>query len=323
MFLKVRFASNGARARPGVFASPATCPPLCTAAPSKPLSIVVNAKQCARILRSETGHNTIFSVEIAGGARETAMFKDWQVDPLKGALLHVDLLRIAMDVKMRVRVPVHTFGEPVGVKMQGGVFEMVTREVEVECLPGDIPEEFKVDVSGMNIGKQLRASDLPFDPEKVKLVSDPLRVIAHVVTLKKEEEPTAEAVATTAATPAEPEVIKKGKKDEEGGRSGRKAQGQERVTVRRCGLRYANHRGPRQPGQAIRRNAAQPGLFGDRCPGRKSRDSRHPPGIEVFRWVGEDRGARRSPGQAADDDESQRRGRSDVFSIATNAHRPI
>jgi large subunit ribosomal protein L25 len=143
------------------------------------------------------------------------MFKDWQVDPLKGALLHVDLLRIAMDVKMRVRVPVHTFGEPVGVKMQGGVFEMVTREVEVECLPGDIPEEFKVDVSGMNIGKQLRASDLPFDPEKVKLVSDPLRVIAHVVTLKKEEEPTAEAVATTAATPAEPEVIKKGKKDEE------------------------------------------------------------------------------------------------------------
>jgi large subunit ribosomal protein L25 len=102
------------------------------------------------------------------------------------------------------------------VKMQGGVFEMVTREVEVECLPGDIPEEFKVDVSDMNIGKQLRASDLPFDPEKVKLVSDPLRVIAHVVTLKKEEEPTAEAVATTAATPAEPEVIKKGKKDEEG-----------------------------------------------------------------------------------------------------------
>ena len=182
----------------------------------KALSITVNAKQVAKILRSETGHNTIFAVQIVGGTRETAMFKDWQVDPLKGALLHVDLLRIAMDVKMRVRVPVHTFGEPTGVKMQGGVFEMVTREVEVECLPGDIPEEFKVDVSDMTIGKQLRASDLPFDPAKVKLVSDPLRVIAHVVTLKKEEEPTPEAAATTAAIPAEPEVIKKGKKDEEG-----------------------------------------------------------------------------------------------------------
>src|ERR1700723_4378107 len=180
------------------------------------ISPAVNAKHVARILRSETGHNTIFTVQVADGAAEKAMVKDWQVDPVSGKLLHVDLFRIAMDVKMRVRVPVHTFGEPVGVKMQGGVFEMVTREVEVECLPGDIPEEFKVDVSDMNIGKQLRASDLPFDPEKVKLVSDPLRVIAHVVTLKKEEEPTAEAVATTAATPAEPEVIKKGKKDEEG-----------------------------------------------------------------------------------------------------------
>ena len=180
------------------------------------ISLTVNAKQVARILRSETGHNTIFTVQVTDGAAEKAMVKDWQVDPVSGKLLHVDLFRIAMDVRMRVRVPVHTFGEPQGVKMQGGVFEMVTREVEVECLPGDIPEEFKVDVSDMNIGKQLRASDLPFDPEKVKLVSDPLRVIAHVVTLKKEEEPTAEAVATTAATPAEPEVIKKGKKDEEG-----------------------------------------------------------------------------------------------------------
>ena len=102
----------------------------------------------------------------------------------------MDLLRIAMDVRMRVRVPVHTFGEPQGVKLQGGIFEMVTREVEVECLPADIPEEFKVDVTAMMIGKQLRAADIPLDPEKIKLVTDPLRVIAHVVTLKKEEEPT-------------------------------------------------------------------------------------------------------------------------------------
>ncbi len=180
------------------------------------VALTVNAKQIARILRSETGHNTIFTVNLAGGGEEKAMLKDWQVDPLKGSLLHVDLLRIAMDVRMRVRVPVRTFGEPQGVKMQGGIFEMVTREVEIECLPSDIPEEFKVDVSELLIGKQLRAADLPLDPEKIKLVTDPQRVLAHVVTLKKEEEPTAEAAVAAETAPAEPEVIKKGKKEEEG-----------------------------------------------------------------------------------------------------------
>jgi large subunit ribosomal protein L25 len=180
------------------------------------IALTVNAKQIARILRSETGHNTIFTVNVAGGGAEKAMLKDWQVDPLKGALLHVDLLRIAMDVRMRVRVPVRTFGEPQGVKVQGGIFEMVTREVEIECLPTDIPEEFKVDVSEMLIGKQLRAADLPLDPEKIKLLTDPQRVLAHVVTLKKEEEPTAEAAVAAETAPAEPEVIKKGKKEEEG-----------------------------------------------------------------------------------------------------------
>jgi large subunit ribosomal protein L25 len=180
------------------------------------ISLAVNAKQVAKILRSETGHNTIFTVRVADGAEEKAMMKDWQVDPLSGALLHVDLLRIAMDVRMRVSVPVHTFGEPQGVKMQGGVFEVVTREVEIECLPGDIPEEFKMDVTGLMIGKQLRAGDVPLDPEKMKLMTDPLRVIAHVVTLKKEEEPTVEAAVAAETAPAEPEVIKKGKKEEEG-----------------------------------------------------------------------------------------------------------
>jgi large subunit ribosomal protein L25 len=180
------------------------------------ISLSVNAKHVARILRSETGHNTIFTVRVADGAAEKAMVKDWQVDPVSGSLLHVDLFRIAMDVRMRVRVPVHTFGEPQGVKMQGGIFEMVTREVEVECLPADIPEEFKVDVSEMLIGKQLRAGDLPFDRERVKLLTDPTRVLAHVVILKKEEEPAPEAAVAAETAPAEPEVIKKGKKEEEG-----------------------------------------------------------------------------------------------------------
>ena len=180
------------------------------------ISLTVDAKQVAKILRSETGHNTIFTVTVANGAEEKAMVRDWQVDPISGRLLHVDLFRIAMDVRMRVMVPVHTFGEPQGVKLQGGVFETVTREVEVECLPGDIPEEFRVDVTEMMIGKQLRAADLPFDPAKIKLVTDPVRVIAHVVVLKKEEEPAADAAVTADAAPAEPEVMKKGKKEEEG-----------------------------------------------------------------------------------------------------------
>ncbi len=181
-----------------------------------PLAVAVNAKQVAGILRSESGHNTIFTVKLPGGEHK-AMLKDWQVDPVKGALLHVDMLRVALDVRMHVKVPVHTFGEPQGVKLQGGIFEMVTREVEIECLPTEIPDEFKVDVTELMIGKQLRAADLPLDPQKMKLVSDPQRVIAHVVALRAEEEKPAEAEVVAEAAPAEPEVIKKGKKEVEEG----------------------------------------------------------------------------------------------------------
>src|SRR6267378_4413373 len=145
-----------------------------------------------------------------------AILKDWLNDPVSGNLLHVDLLRVAMDVRMRVKVPVHTFGDPAGVKVQGGVFEVVTREVEIECLPGDIPSEFKADVSGLMLNQALRARDLQIDTSKMKLLTDPEQVLAHVVTLKVEEEKPAEVVATEGATPAEPEVIKKGKKEVEG-----------------------------------------------------------------------------------------------------------
>ncbi len=183
-----------------------------------PQALAVNSKQVAAILRSEAGHNTIFTVKVAGHGEGTAMVKDWQVDPVRGHLLHVDLLRIAMDVKMRVNVPVHTFGEPQGVKLQGGIFETVTREVEIECLPADIPGEFRMDVSALLIGQHLRAGDLPLDAAKVKLLTDPTRVIAHVVALKKEEEVAPEAaVVAEVAAPAEPEVIKKGKKEAEEG----------------------------------------------------------------------------------------------------------
>ena len=179
------------------------------------ISLALNTKQIGAILRSESGHNTLFQVDLAG-KHEPAISKDWQVDPVTGNLLHVDLVRVAMDVRMRVKVPVHTFGEPAGVKQQGGVFEVVTREVEIECLPAEIPTEFKMDVTGLMLGQQLRAKELPMDTAKMKLITDPERVLAHVVALKVEEEKPAEAVAADAATPAEPEVIKKGKKEVEG-----------------------------------------------------------------------------------------------------------
>ena len=177
------------------------------------LALAVNTKQVTAILRSESGHNTLFQVDL-GGKHEPAIVKDWQVDPVSGNLLHVDLLRIAMDVRMKVKVPVHTFGEPSGVKVQGGVYEVVTREVEVECLPADIPTEFKVDVSGLALNQSLRAGELPINTAKLKLLTDPQTVLSHVVTLRAEEEKPVEAAVAT--TPAEPEVIKKGKKEVEG-----------------------------------------------------------------------------------------------------------
>jgi large subunit ribosomal protein L25 len=178
------------------------------------VSLAVNTKQVTAILKSDTGHNTLFQVELEG-QQQPAILKDWQVDPLTGRLLHVDLLRVAMDVRMRVKVPVHTFGDPSGVKVQGGVFEVVTREVEVECLPSDIPTEFKADVSGLALNQSLRAGDLAIDTAKIKLLTDPNAVLAHVVALRVEEEKPAEA-AVPGAAPAEPEVIKKGKKEVEG-----------------------------------------------------------------------------------------------------------
>src|SRR5437763_6741186 len=179
------------------------------------ITLAVNAKQVNTILRSESGQNTLFQVDL-GGKHEPAILKDWLSDPVSGKLLHVDLLRVAMDVRMRVQVPVHTFGDPAGVKQQGGVFETVVRDVEIECLPADIPSEFRADVSGLNLNDALRARDLQLDTTQLKLVTDPEMVLAHVVTLKVEEEKPVDAVAADAAAPAEPEVMKKGKKEVEG-----------------------------------------------------------------------------------------------------------
>jgi len=170
-----------------------------------PQALQVNTKQVSAILRSAMGHNSILTVKTVD-AEHAAIVKDYLVDPVKGTLLHVDLMRVAMDVLMRVKVPVHTFGEAQGVKVQGGIFEMVTREVEIECLPADIPTEFRMDISALMLGMQLRASDIQLDPKKMKMLTDAQRVLAHVVALRIEEEKAPEVAAgEAAAAPAEPE----------------------------------------------------------------------------------------------------------------------
>ena len=177
-------------------------------------AVAVNPKDLNRILHSKTGHNTIFNLTIGGKQQVPVMIVDWQHDPIKENLLHVDLKRIDLTKRIAVKVPVLTHGDPKGVKLQGGIHEIITREIEVECLPDDIPEEFTVEVGELMIGQSVRASEIPLGPN-VKLLSPGEAVISHVVSLKAEEvAPAAEVAATPAA---EPEVIKKGKKDEEGG----------------------------------------------------------------------------------------------------------
>jgi large subunit ribosomal protein L25 len=179
------------------------------------LSLTVDPRQVARVLHSQTGHNTIFELAL-DGERTKAMIVDWQYEPVKGALLHIDLKRIAMDRRLRVKVPIMLKGEPAGVKQQGGILEQVLREVEVECLPGDIPSAIEADVSELVFGKVLRVSDLPHS-EKLKVFTDANQPVAHIITVKEEVAPTPDVVAAeAAAVPAEPEVIKKGKQEVEG-----------------------------------------------------------------------------------------------------------
>jgi len=177
------------------------------------IPVTVDPKEIVQILHSESGHNAIFTLEIRGKAPARVMIRDWQTEPVHGHLLHVDLVRIARDTKLKLKVPVHVTGEPVGVKVQGGILEFMLREVEVECLPDDIPERFVAEVSGLELGKNLRVSDLPVDP-KVKILTDGGRVVAHVIEMKAEEvaKPAAEEAV---AAPGEPEVIRKGKAEEE------------------------------------------------------------------------------------------------------------
>jgi len=169
-------------------------------------------------LFSESGHNTIFDVEISGQPAAKAMIVDWQREPIKDQLIHIDLKRIALDKALRVKVRVKLLGIPVGVKAAGGILDHVMRQVEIECLPADIPSHIDADVSNLELHASLRVSDLPHS-DKIKFLNAADATVAHVVSIREEAPTAAEAeaaaaAAAAAATTAEPEVAKKGKPED-------------------------------------------------------------------------------------------------------------
>ena len=170
------------------------------------VAVTVDPRMITKILHSESGHNTIFDLNVEGSGVVKAMIVDWQNEPLKGHLLHIDLKRIAMDKMMRVSVPIQLVGVPVGVKNGGGMLEHVLREVEIECLPNDIPSHLDVDVTGLEINGVIHISDLPHSGS-IKFLGEEDATVAHVTTIKEE------AAAEVVAGAAEPEVAKKGKTD--------------------------------------------------------------------------------------------------------------
>ena len=190
---------------------------------NKALEIAVDPRTLLRILHSESGVNTLIGLDGAGlSAGGKVLVKEYQLDPIDHKLLHADFYAVAMDKAIEVTVPIVIKGEPKGVKQQGGVVDFVNREIEVECLPGDIPEHIDVDISELMLHQGIRVRDLPKN-DKWKPVSDLEMMIVHVVTVKVEETPAPAADAAVAAAgtaaapaaPAEPEVIKKGKKEED------------------------------------------------------------------------------------------------------------
>jgi large subunit ribosomal protein L25 len=179
------------------------------------VAVEVDPKQISRILFSEAGHNTIFDVQVDGVPSAKAMIVDWQHEPIKDRLIHIDMKRIALDKVLQVSVRVKLLGIPTGVKNEGGILDQVLREVEIECLPTDIPSHIDVDVTGLAMHGVLRVSDLPHS-EKIKYLTGDDATVAHVVAIREEVAAPAEGEAAAAtgegaAASAEPEVAKKGK----------------------------------------------------------------------------------------------------------------
>jgi large subunit ribosomal protein L25 len=175
--------------------------------------IAVEPKALLKILHSESGANTLISLRLAGSGDAKVLVKEFQLDPVTRQVLHADFYRVAMDRVIQVTIPVIVKGEPKGVKQQGGILEFIRREIAIECLPGDIPEHVEVDVSELMLHQGVRVRDIATNP-KWTPVSDADMMLVHVIMPKAEEVAApAEAVAAP-TTPAEPEIIKKGKKEE-------------------------------------------------------------------------------------------------------------
>jgi large subunit ribosomal protein L25 len=185
---------------------------------NKATQIAVDPKTLLRILHSESGVNTLIGLSgLEGASGDTrVLVKEYQLDPISHKLLHVDFYQVAMDKAITVTVPIVLKGEARGVKQQGGIVDFVNREIEIEVLPGDIPEHIDVDVSELMLHQGIRVRDLATEGAKWKPVTDGDTMIVHVVALKAEEPAATDAAAAaTPAAPAEPEVIKKGKADKE------------------------------------------------------------------------------------------------------------
>src|SRR5918999_221690 len=177
------------------------------------VAVAVDPKEMLKILHSDTGANTLITLKLDGG-ESRVMVKEYQLDPVTHSLLHADFYQLALDKAIVVSVPILLKGEPKGVKLQGGIVDFVSREIEVECLPTEIPEHIDVDLTDLALNEAIRVRDLAVGP-KWKPITEPDTMIVHVVAIKVEEPAPTEAAAATAATPAEPEVIKKGKTDKE------------------------------------------------------------------------------------------------------------
>src|SRR5580765_5586581 len=180
------------------------------------LAAVAQLSDLAAILRSESGRNTIFTIDVDGVGASEVMFHDRQIDPIKGRLIHADLTRLVKGQKIEVTVPLHLVGEPFGVREKQGVLEQIIREIEIRCEPREIPDTLEVDVSNLDVHDVLHASDIPVS-DAVEILSDADLVIATVGIVKEEAAP---APAAEGEEPAEPEVIGKGKKEEEGAGEG-------------------------------------------------------------------------------------------------------
>jgi large subunit ribosomal protein L25 len=182
------------------------------------LAVQVSPGEIGAVLKSAAGENTLFDLEIAGKRRKVIL-KEFQREPLRGRLMHADFYEVALDKALEVKVHIELEGTPVGVKLQGGIVDFVTRELEIECLPADIPEKIAVDISHLELGKHLRVSDIKL-PERVKVLTESDVVVVHVVLPRAEETAAAEVAATEGvaaeAASSEPEVIKKGKVEKEG-----------------------------------------------------------------------------------------------------------